>query len=297
MKKLLLVPIMMAALIADALPATLEIGAHGGGAWWEPYFKEWVSGDHAGNQYLFSIGRNYSIDPTWQIGPELGVRFTDSLRWRNKYTYSRFKANASFLQEYFFVTSIYWDISQKIEKHNLDSIVDYSVHKYVRVLAGFKFQKYADKQKNYLVSTTPRISSISWDNVCNAPGGGVGVGLTYDVVKNFSLNLDARLLYLKPLLKMNQKGFLSGLSLPVISEFKPNYHWLGMDADLSLAYFIQQASLTIALGCKYQFLRNIGTNSNLNWVNVFNLTPKLNRNSDHQIELYLSAVYNLKLPD
>ncbi len=298
MKKMLLVPIILAVLTANAYSVTMDIGLHGGGAWWAPYFHEWVSGDHALSPFVITGAHNYSIDPTWHIGPELGFRFTEKIRWRNTYTYSRFNAEASYLLVLFFSSLRYYKPAQKIEKHSLDSTVDYSVHKNVSILAGFKYQNYTDKMKDYGISSTS-LSGSSWESVWNGLGFGVGAGVRFDLIKDLSVNLDARFIYIKPLLKIKRDGYYASVPYILYSEFKPNYHSLGMEADLSLAYFIKQASLTIALGCKYQFLQILGHDTNGSFIDKLyynNAWPKLANHPDHQIELYLSAVYHLKLP-
>lgn len=299
MKKLLMLGVMVLSISSGVFAAGMDIGVHGGMAWWGPYFQDWVSGDHSFDPYLKAFNKNFTMDPTWQVGPELSFRFTDTVRWVNKYTYSQFTANASFNQLLLATaTPTIWSVSQEIKKHNLDSTLDISVHKYVSILLGFKYQNFKETRKDTGLTIGSILMVTNWENVCNSLGGGLGLGLSFDLAENLSLNLDAKAIYLKPLLEMKKNGFRFGMgSLPLIKNFKPIYHTVGMDADLSLAYFIKPASMTLALGCKYQYLYTLGSDASADFldymVGLYDLVPKLSKKSDHQVDLYLSAVYNL----
>jgi outer membrane protein W len=299
MKKCIVVLVMVIGMTASAFSAGMDIGVHVGMGWWMPFFADTTAGINSFNKLVRTKGSTYTMDPTWLVGADVGFRFTDAITWKNKYTFSMYNAKASYKQVWVYYPT-FFNASQDIMKHDLDSTLGYRLHKHVEVLAGFLYQNYTDKRNDLGIFIGGPIVKTSWENVNNGLGGAVGVGTNFTLRENFRLNFNVRFIYMKPLLTLKEKGI--EYIFPINITREPDYNSVGMDADLSFAYFITKASLTLALGCKYQYLYTLGSNPAYRLFDVWpmgfywDMVPDMKKKHDHQINLYLSVVYNLNFP-
>ena len=183
---------------AAAQAADLSVGASTWYSWWR--FEE-------GN-------RTETFDPALLYGPVLALGFGGRWSLSTIFLYGRFNMDNEDSK------------SEKIDRYDSDTAVNYSINRYVKFFGGAKFMGY-DMQG----------SSFSH----MALGPALGVGVTLPLSDSFFLlwNASGALLFGKHK-DAGSDGKRSGYTEP------------GLNTNLSLAWYVESASTTITLGFRYQ---------------------------------------------
>jgi hypothetical protein len=285
--------ILCSAAAGEARAAGFQLGVTFWYAWWEPMFKNWLTQGFYSGAPLQRLVHNYSFAPAPLMGPVLGIDFNDRVNLTAIFVTGKYRFRSSML-EYgpigsgLFVPS-HQDVG--IDKYDLDTALNISINRYVKILVGFKYQNYSyTKTSLFNVASLSEVQ-FSNDVVTNhGLSAGFGAGFTFRLFRNlFAMwNLSAR--YQRPIILIRHKELtmLGGFPLPVDVKSLPSYNSVGANSTLSLAYLMEDLSTTLSLGFRYQYLYNFGTDEQY---------IKLNKQSDHFYGVTVALVYAYQAPE
>ncbi len=165
--------------------------------------------------------QNPEFDPGLLYGPLLSVRFLDDWSIASVFLYGKFGAK-QYLTE--------------IKRYDSDTSLSYSVNRYLKVFAGFKYM------------------GFEWDNEEGSGGGshkamgsGLGLAVTAPLADAFFLLFNISGIYVSG--EEKQDDFWPGM--PNGSDLTET----GGNSTISLAYYIQEISTTITLGFRAQYVK------------------------------------------
>ena len=183
---------------AAARAADLSVGASTWYSWWR--FEE-------GN-------RTDKFDPALLYGPVLALGFAERWSLSTIFLYGRFE------------TDMGPDKSDKIDRYDSDTALNYSINRYIKVFTGPKFMGYY-------------IKGSSFSHMAIGPA--LGIGLTLPVSDSLFVlwNASGALLFGK-----HKDGKDDGE--------KSAYKEPGLNTNLSLAWYLESMSTTVSLGFRYQ---------------------------------------------
>lgn len=199
MKKTLVI-ITFCVLAATLCPAVshatdVSIGASTWYTWWK----------------MTSDGGSGVSGPALCYGPNLSVRLSDNWSLSGVFLYGRFDIPGS--------------ETQKINRFDSDTLLNYSFNRYIKVFGGFKYLGFTFSGGHH------------WGY-----GGGLGIGLTLPLSSQWFLLGNISGLYVIG----NHKDSGSGSNY----DFKEP----GMNAVLALAYYVESWATTLTLGYRGQFI-------------------------------------------
>ncbi len=287
---------------------TLSIGGTAWYAWWNPAWSD--AKTSTAIYFLPPPLFNEDADdfrPASNVmgGPMISIAFLDRWSIQTVFTIGKFyfasrgpSRDYSYDGSYFIMPVTYKRYTRETLKWDSDTSLACSVHRMVKIFAGFKWQGYRYKEslRNYLLSETTVFSRALHDDV-RAYGGGIGLGLTIPAGKNFFVLMNASALALWSVEKID---IIKGKSFAVSEgdgfyflPLKPprgSYLSYGGTASLSLAYVIDAIGTTVSLGGRYQMLYNRQKSGN-----PFNNDVSMNiidGRYDHFFGITMSAVYS-----
>lgn len=287
--------ILVPAAASQARAAGFQLGVTYWYAWWEPMFKNWLMQGYYRDAHLPRLVKDYSFVPANLIGPVFGVDFNDRVNLTAMFVTGRYRFRSSMLELLPLSGSIVIPSHQDagIDKYDLDTALNITIHRYVKILVGLKYQNYSYVKKNMfqLNSGSGSIISYSEDAVSfNGISAGLGAGFTFRLYKNLYAMWSLSGRYQRPfiIIRHNEIALLGGIPLPQRQKFIPSYNSVGANSVLSLAYLMEDLSTTMSLGFRYQYLYNFGSDSQY---------ITLDRKSDHFYGVTVALVYAYRAPE
>ncbi len=277
--------------------ASMSIGPYGWWAWWQPNFREWLMGK--GEDMELPLKKKFTMESRPLYGCALSFNFSERWSLSNTFVMGFYRAKANYWSYNFLLPSIpvlpsY--VSQKIRKIDVDSTLNYTLLKYLKFYVGLKYQNYNyNKVKRLLLVAGGNSSLFSFKKInldYHGLGLGIGLGFNVNLVDNLYLLANISALYQSPIIYTSGKGFFgwTGITMNIIPTNVPNkilqFNNIGCNATLSLAYYIAPASITIAAGGRYQYLKTMGKDSG---------GYAFAGESDHFYGATLSVVYTFNL--
>lgn len=187
-----LLALLAATIVAPArADAGVSLGLSSWYAWWD------TSPDYG-----------YETDPEPLYGPVLGVDFAE--RW---------SLTSVLLMGTYYAKSDMGFEEHKYRRYDSDTALNYSLNRYFKVFAGFKYMRYDE----------PDIKQISY-------GPGIGMGFTLPLTDSLFAIANVSAMY------------LFGLQRGVYTD----YTEAGFNTALGLAYYITPIATTITAGVRYQ---------------------------------------------
>jgi hypothetical protein len=182
----------------------ISIGASAWYSWWD--FEE--------------IGSPSSLEPDMGsallYGPVLAINFSPTWSLTTVFLYGEYEMDPA------------GDVSQDIKRYDSDTALNYSLNRYIKAFAGFKYMGY------------------DWDRGDHISyGPALGLALTLPLIDNFYLLLNVSGVYLW--------GTHTEKDDPVDNE--KDYIETGVNSNISIAYYIAPASTSINLGFRYQYFK------------------------------------------
>ena len=154
---------------------------------------------------------------------------------------------------FYFIHTMY---EKEILKYDSDSLISCRVHDYVKIFIGFKYQGYKYDEKLFFLvkGGTSGFYGKGKANFINY-GPGLGFGLTIPLGKSFFLlyNISGSILIGSAEYDYKYALLIPNLKLVGRYDDEHFYSYCG-NTSLSLAYYIEAASITLALGGRYQVL-------------------------------------------
>ncbi|MBN2079025.1 MAG: hypothetical protein JW838_08660 [Spirochaetes bacterium] len=302
MKKTLVAFIMTFMLLAghsSALRAGVGFSI-GATAWYTQWLPAWNDGKlflppllMENMPFSMPIKTNtFKTDPAFLYGPSLALSI-NRVSITSVFMYGRLTSLSTgyFPSLPFLIAASRYHRS--IERFDSDSTVGYRVHDAVKLFLGFKYQGYRYNEKLYYLSVTPGMEG-KFDSKGKATmdsfGPGMGIGFTIPLYNNlFLLNtLSVSFLFGSEKYNINWNVLIplddSPWSTPGRFSGEKFYTVTG-NGGLSLAYYIEKAGLTLAMGFRYQvqyYLQNAGKRKFYDYNHKF----------DHSYGATLSVVYS-----
>ncbi|HQL83878.1 MAG TPA: hypothetical protein PK307_16885 [Spirochaetota bacterium] len=219
---------------AASRAASIGLGASVWCAWWESMVPSQAS----------LSGGSSGIEPVPAAagGPNLSVQFNDTWGLNLSYLYGKFKLDKS---------SPLIGYKMEAARHDLDFIVSAAVHRYVRIYFGAKYWGYmVDMRTNLLFfSYGSRITR-------HQGGPGLGLGLTLPLGAGFHLLPNVSGVFMFGTIDPQNNGLIGQAINRIFKSTDTNsvVMYYGINATLSLAYHIEKANLTLAIGGRFQYL-------------------------------------------
>lgn len=257
---------------------SISVGGNVWYAWWQP---AWSDGKiltnellpaYAATHFLGIDSKNFSSSGSFLAGPSLSIGFLK--RWSissvfliGKYVHrsSGFAPYLSFIPTAFLPSSILAGFShqtytRRSMKMESDTTVSCSLHRHVKLFAGFKYQGYAyDEEFKELLATD--LSTWKSRDEVNQYGGGVGLGGTVPLGANFFLLGSASAIalwgYETTTFSAHWYWGISpphAVTLGIPLNGRGRFFSYGCSASLSLAYYIARIGTTVSIGGRYQVL-------------------------------------------
>ncbi|MBN2077590.1 MAG: hypothetical protein JW838_01400 [Spirochaetes bacterium] len=290
----------------------LSIGGTAWYAWWSPAWSDAKTSTVVYNLPSLALfnedSRDFRPASNVMAGPMISIAFLQRWSIQTVFTMGKFYFSSHGLSRDYaidpgtvFATYTYKKYTRETLKWDSDSSIACSLHRMVKLFAGFKWQgyRYEERLHNYFLSETTIFKRVLFDDV-RAYGGGIGLGLTIPAVKNFFVLINASALMLWSMEKIN---IIGGKSFAVSSTdgfyflpLKPprgSYLSYGGTASLSLAYVIDAINTTISLGGRYQLLFNRQKSGNP-FINDVSMNI-IDRRYDHFFGITMSAVYSFHI--
>jgi hypothetical protein len=247
---------------AFAHAASVGLGATVMCAWW----------DSAGKAYLMG-GSKVDPEPAAAGGPFLTAQINDTWGLNIGYTYGKFTWN---------VATPLIGYKSEDERHDLDFIVSAAVHRYVKLFFGAKYWGTKSDMTTRLV-LIPMGSSFMY----HRGGPGAGIGLSLPLGAGFYLMPNISSVFMFGRITEAMGGPLGSLVGKFMERTGSNgvTMYFGLNSTLSLAYNIEKANLTLALGGRFQYL----------WI-YFIEAERLGNGNDMYAGITFSAMYTFNIP-
>lgn len=225
----------LAVLLAPAAShaASVGLGASVWCAWWDSMAASLVS------RFVGSSG--IEPEPAAAGGPFLVAQINDTWGLSLSYLYGRFKWEKS---------SPLLGSSMDARRHDLDVVVSAAVNKYVRLFFGAKYW-------GYQADVTANVLFLSYGTgVSRHHGGpGLGLGLSLPLGAGFHLMPGVTAVFSFGKLEPSENGIIGQVvGMFVGSSEESAIMYYGLNSTLTLAYTIEKANLTLALGGRFQCL-------------------------------------------
>lgn len=194
---------------------------------------------------------------------------------------------------------IYKKYERDVVKWDSDSSLSCAINQYVKIFAGFKAQGYTYKEimTDFGIFEGPPYIYRKLKDDVKGFGPGLGIGITIPLTHNFFLMMNASGIALWFQEKIDVNTSLvndNGTDYAMLLlEHKGHIFSYGGTAAMSLAYYIEKANITLALGGRYQLLYN--TQKQGHWFFNDIAMNIVDERFDHLYGVTFSAVYTIHM--
>ena len=161
------------------------------------------------------------FDPTFLYGPALSMKFSDDYNLTFVFLFGKFDMSETHSDGTY---------TRELKRYDSDLALNYRLNSYFKLFAGGKYMAYEMS-----------------DFTHRAAGPGAGISAVLPLVSNLYLLGNISGLYLWG--KHKQENETEGTTTDDYTEY-------GMNSNLSLAYYITSASVTLSMGGRYQYLKS-----------------------------------------
>ena len=216
----------------NAYAVDITAGATTWYAWGEQYYTQ---KDPEGN-----FNTAVKSDPGFLYGPALSVKFNNDFNLTFVYLYGKFDAKKGD------------GTKADFERNDSDLAINYRLNDYFKVFIGAKYLSYdiVPVKDNFFGSLSFDVTGMKSHT---SYGPGLGVSATIPIAGNIFGLATISGLYLWGKEKINIRD-LSDVFFPVSRTLKIGYNEYGINSNISIAYYIAQASTVISLGGRFQFI-------------------------------------------
>jgi hypothetical protein len=297
-------------------PVDLSIGGTAWYAWWKPGWSDsknvvrMIPVLTGSLQYYIEDSNDFKVKSNVMGGPVVSIGFLGRWNISSVFTIGRFNFTSSGISQSGFLSVLginlmpqYAKYDRDILKMDSDSTISFSISRYIKIFAGFKYQGYIYKQK--LIFTAPPPTPVNFfvrdltDRVDNY-GPGLGLGFNIPLVENLylQLNVSGILLFGYEDIDVDKSYYLQlgmGGTYIFVIPSRGSFYSYGGASSLSFAYLIDRINTTITLGGRYQLLYY---RQNFNYHNIFNNDVAMsivNNQYEHFWGVTMSAVYTFHI--
>ncbi|MBN2078123.1 MAG: hypothetical protein JW838_04100 [Spirochaetes bacterium] len=258
---------------------SISVGGNVWYAWWQP---AWSDGKMLINTILPVIGgvvsskvnsKNFTPSGSVLAGPSLSIGFLKRWSISSVFLAGKYLHRSSGLAPFedvwssmlFSLTSLNFGVShqtytRRSVKMESDTTVSCSLHRYVKLFTGFKYQGYAYDEEFKEVRTTDASYRELRDEV-KQYGAGIGLGGTLPLGANFFLlaSTSGIALWGFETTTFSTQYCISfpwppAYTLTLAWKGKGRFFSYGCSTSLSVAYYIARIGTTVSIGGRYQVL-------------------------------------------
>ncbi len=267
--------------------AGFSIGAN---AWYVQWIPAWNDGKlflppgtvPQSGSYSMPIKINvFKTDPTFLYGPSLALTI-DRVSITSVFMYGHLTSlSTGPILKQTLVPLLGSRYHRSIDRFDSDSTIGYRAHDAVRIFLGFKYQGYRYLEGINYFAITPGMEGVYYSRgraTMNSFGPGLGAGFTIPLHRNlFLLNtLSASFLFGSEKYRIKRHIVFTinpiGYFIPQGQFSGEKFYSITGNGSLALAYYIEKAGLTLALGFRYQaqfYLQNPGRRRFYNYNHKF----------------------------
>ncbi len=265
--------------------AGMSIGPYVWYAWWIPSFKEYSEGK---NLPFGVTNPSFTMNPAFLYGPMLSFNW-GNWSWSNVLVLGQYSSKSKFNSISITPPPLMPTRgSNKTWKFDLDSTINYSVNKNIKIFIGFKYQHYNYKGTQY-INFGPAAILNKISDTYHGFGLGFGTGFTFHLVENLFLIWNLSITGYCPFIKSRQTGMIMfpTYNQPLNNPKEQISTAFGPNSTLTFAYYIPKANLTLSLGFRYQYMYFIGAR-----IPASNMIETPESHSDHFFGVNMSVVYS-----
>ncbi len=211
---------------------------------------------------------DFETGPQPLYGPLFSIKVSDRVILSTSFVYGRYvsKSNsvtakslgALSLAIDEFIMLLYSDYRREIQKYDSDTTVNYKLHENVKLFFGFKYQGYRYDESTFYFVYNDNSSSYSINisrgaSVLHNLGPGTGIGINIPLYKSLYLlyNISSSVLYGTSTYDFDWGALISiadGVKVYGGHYQREKFMSISGNTSLNLAYYIEEANLTLALG-------------------------------------------------
>jgi hypothetical protein len=258
-------------------------------AWWFPAFQDWMLKSSLTERQLPRIRKEFYFNPSLLYGPVLTFDISNNINISSVFIMGKYRLRATIIESLYNLAYIVSHPDIGIYKYDLDSTLNISLHKNLKIFLGFKYQNYDYAKVDLIQVSAPSACFYGHDEVhYNGLSGGMGVGINLALQKNLHIYWNVSVLYQRPVIRIRQNRYLllPPNIVPLKKKIIPAYNSVGGNLSIALGYHVDPISTTLLLGFRYQFIYTIGKDRR-----GFNLDKKW----DHFDGVTLAAIYSYQM--
>jgi hypothetical protein len=260
---------------------SISAGSYNWFTWWDAALSQAFK---KSTFIQYKVDRESYIDPTFLYGGALSFKFNDLVSWSTVFITGEYDLTNRGYETgptYAWVPT-YTDYSQTVRRYDVDTALNFRITDTVSIFGGIKYQHYLiDNFWNW--GSAFAYGKITFNEIAFA----VGPGFKFHLGADFFLFLNISVAYQLILFDLNGTVFEPAVGFFGIGA-ETEFHAIGANSTLSLAYLIRQISVTLTVGFRYQVFYIFDTEHNDVRQEEF---LSLSNEFDHFYGIIFSALY------
>ncbi|HNX25295.1 MAG TPA: hypothetical protein PKG60_14710 [Spirochaetota bacterium] len=228
-----------------------NVGANLWYAWFEPGFKNEFMGKNESTSY----GNSFEMTEPAAIvyGGLFAVQFTDRISLGGVFSYGTgWECKADYIYNPSGTEVHIYKSTDKMERFEGDLTINYALNNIFKIFFGWKYFGERGEGEYYFFPTSNPAAIFRGDFEIdfNSTGPGVGLSSIFNLANNLYLITTVSGIYQKSQTKTKITGYTN-------REDKESNEYFGGNGLLNLAYVIPETNVTLSLGGRYQYLKNM----------------------------------------
>jgi hypothetical protein len=238
--------------------ADLSIGASVWYSWWDPYWSQ-VSDTviFPDTKLKFGVLPRIKLKSDFSGGPLLSISVNDTWGLSASYAYGVYKGTVTS----FLLNPLYYFIEQPVNtkrearRHEFSFFVTGRINNHVNLFGGVAYTGYLmHTDAEVFVPEQPFYYSYSHTIFHHFAGPEAGAYFTVPIVSTLYLLPGISCIFQFSSFAPEKRDFISDLINSLFMGKNTTLMYAGLNLTLSLAYYIRQANVTLALGGRFRYL-------------------------------------------
>jgi hypothetical protein len=266
---IILIPVVSSAM-------SISIGPYAWYAWWDAALEEAFKKNTI---MQYKINNETDIDPAILYGAALSLKFNERISLSTVFITGEYNITSRGYETGPTLgwTQIYADYSQSFRRYDVDSALNYKISDNMKLFGGIKYQLYSFDTFYSWGAAGYADGTI----IINGISFALGAGFNWHLGSNFFLLFNLSALYQLNLLDSEGTMYSGALSMPL--SHSEQYHAMGANSTLSIAYYLDAISTTLTVGFRYQVVY-LFDNGSVEF-------PDFSNEFDHFYGITFSALY------
>jgi len=259
-KVMILIPVILIFLfvsVSSSMAMHMNAGASVWYAWWDPMWENAFTGDSLEITKNYDLEKaDFDMDAEPLFGPMISLSFSELYTLSFSFMYGEY--NAESFSHYVEESGTEFEEYSKIKskKYEADLMLSRKISNFFKVYSGLKIQRYDyDEERNvYEALGNTKVNTVKYREFGNGIGAGLGIGYTQHLINNIYLLTNVSAIFMWNNLDRTTRENQDTLFSPNI-DYNIDFLTWGANTTASIAYYIAPASVTLAIGGRYQHLR------------------------------------------